>query len=168
MNSAGLACALGRAEQLLDSRAADLITARNEAVRATQAKNAFLSSTSHELRTPLNSILGFGQLLELSELSYEDEDSVQRILGAGRHLLALINELTDIATIESGDLSLSLESVGIALPRAPDLESDQEDVLPSPDSETTEPLPTRQLVPPQGRPPDDRVAGRDQPPEARL
>jgi signal transduction histidine kinase/CheY-like chemotaxis protein len=108
-----LACALGRAGQLLDSRAADLTTARDQAVRATQAKNSFLSSTSHELRTPLNSILGFTQLLELSDLGEEDSDSVQRILVAGRHLLALINELIDIARIESGDLSLSLEPVAV-------------------------------------------------------
>ena len=80
-------------------------------MKATQAKNAFLSSTSHELRTPLNSILGFAQLLQMSDLSDEDSDSVERILRAGRHLLALINELIDIARIESGDLSLSLEPV---------------------------------------------------------
>ena len=80
-------------------------------MQATQAKNSFLSSTSHELRTPLNSILGFAQLLEMSELSADDSDGVERILGAGRHLLTLINELIDIARIESGDLSLSLEPV---------------------------------------------------------
>jgi signal transduction histidine kinase/CheY-like chemotaxis protein len=108
-----LACALVRAGKLLDSRAADLTKARDQAVRATQAKNSFLSSTSHELRTPLNSILGFTQLLELSDLAEEDSDSVQRILGAGRHLLALINELIDIARIESGELSLSMEPVAI-------------------------------------------------------
>jgi signal transduction histidine kinase/CheY-like chemotaxis protein len=100
-----------RAEQLLASRSTELVTARDAAVRATQAKNTFLSSTSHELRTPLNSILGFAQLLQMSELSEEDNDGVERILGAGRHLLALINELIDIARIESGDLSLSLEPV---------------------------------------------------------
>jgi signal transduction histidine kinase/CheY-like chemotaxis protein len=100
-----------RAEALLASRAAELIAARDAAVSATQAKNSFLSSTSHELRTPLNSILGFAQLLQLSELSAEDSDGVDRILGAGRHLLALINELIDIARIESGDLGLSLEPV---------------------------------------------------------
>jgi signal transduction histidine kinase/CheY-like chemotaxis protein len=100
-----------RAEELLDSRALELTTARDAAMKATQAKNAFLSSTSHELRTPLNSILGFTQLLEMSDLSDKDSDSVGRILGAGRHLLALINELIDIARIESGDLSLSLEPV---------------------------------------------------------
>jgi signal transduction histidine kinase/ActR/RegA family two-component response regulator len=100
-----------RAEELLASRAAELTTARDEAMRATQAKNSFLSSTSHELRTPLNSILGFTQLLQMSELSEEHADGVERILSAGRHLLALINELIDIARIESGDLSLSLEPV---------------------------------------------------------
>jgi signal transduction histidine kinase/ActR/RegA family two-component response regulator len=100
-----------RAEQLLARRAVDLIAARDEALSATRAKNAFLSSTSHELRTPLNAILGFTQLLQLSDLCDEDADGVGRILGAGRHLLALINELIDIARIESGDLSLSLEPV---------------------------------------------------------
>jgi len=80
-------------------------------VRATQAKNSFLSSTSHELRTPMNAILGFAQLIQMSELSEEDNDGVERILGAGHHLLALINELIDIARIESGDLGLSLEPV---------------------------------------------------------
>jgi signal transduction histidine kinase/ActR/RegA family two-component response regulator len=102
-----------RAEALLASRAADLIAARDAAVKASQAKNSFLSSTSHELRTPLNSILGFAQLLQLSELSEEDRDGVARILGAGRHLLALINELIDIARIESGDLAMSLEPVSV-------------------------------------------------------
>jgi signal transduction histidine kinase/ActR/RegA family two-component response regulator len=102
---------LSRTEGLLASRNTELTTAMHAATSATQAKNSFLSSTSHELRTPLNSILGFTQLLEMSELSDEDADSVGRILGAGRHLLALINELIDIARIESGDLSLSLEPV---------------------------------------------------------
>ncbi len=87
------------------------MAARDDALKANQAKNAFLSSTSHELRTPLNSILGFTQLLELSDLTGEDQESVERILAAGRHLLALINELIDIARIESGELSVSLEPV---------------------------------------------------------
>lgn len=99
------------AERLLASRAEQLTKARDEAMTATRAKNSFLSSTSHELRTPLNSILGFTQLLQMSELSDEDSDAVERILGAGRHLLTLINELIDVARIESGDLSLSLEPV---------------------------------------------------------
>jgi signal transduction histidine kinase/ActR/RegA family two-component response regulator len=99
------------AEALLASWAAELTAARDAAMKANQVKNSFLSSTSHELRTPLNSILGFAQLLQLSELGGEDGDGVERILHAGHHLLALINELIDIARIESGDLSLSLEPV---------------------------------------------------------
>jgi signal transduction histidine kinase/CheY-like chemotaxis protein len=102
-----------QAGKLLASRSAQLTAARDEALTASQAKNAFLSSTSHELRTPLNSILGFTQLLELSDLGEEDQDSVQRILRAGRHLLALINEIIDIARIESGELSVSMEPVSV-------------------------------------------------------
>jgi signal transduction histidine kinase/ActR/RegA family two-component response regulator len=108
-----LADSLERAEEVLASRTDDLVTARDEAVRATHAKNAFLSSTSHELRTPLNAVLGFAQLLQLSDLEEEDQDAVERILAAGRHLLALINELIDIARIESGEFSLSVEPVTV-------------------------------------------------------
>ena len=106
-----LSDSLIRADELLATRGAELTTAMDEVMTATRAKNSFLSSTSHELRTPLNSVLGFAQLLQMSELSAEDSDAVERILGAGRHLLTLINELIDIARIESGDLSLSVEPV---------------------------------------------------------
>ena len=102
-----------RAEALMLSRTTELVVARDEAVRATQAKNVFLSSTSHELRTPLNAVLGFTQLLQMSDLSEEDRDAVERILAAGHHLLALINELIDIARIESGEFSLSVEPVAM-------------------------------------------------------
>jgi signal transduction histidine kinase/ActR/RegA family two-component response regulator len=108
-----LARSLVHSEQVLATRTKELVTARDEAVRASQAKNAFLSSTSHELRTPLNAVLGFTQLLQLSDLSAEDRDAVERILAAGRHLLALINELIDIARIESGEFSLSVEPVAL-------------------------------------------------------
>jgi signal transduction histidine kinase/CheY-like chemotaxis protein len=108
-----LADSLGQAEKLLLRRSTELITARDEAVTANQAKDAFLSSTSHELRTPLNAVLGFAQLLQLSDLGHEDREAVERILAAGRHLLALINELIDIARIESGEFSLSLEPVAL-------------------------------------------------------
>jgi signal transduction histidine kinase/CheY-like chemotaxis protein len=102
-----------RAEELMLSRTTELVGARDEAVRATQAKNVFLASTSHELRTPLNAVLGFTQLLQMSDLSEEDRDAVERILAAGHHLLALINELIDIARIESGEFSLSVEPVAM-------------------------------------------------------
>jgi CheY-like chemotaxis protein len=66
---------------------------------------------SHELRTPLNAVLGFGQLLEVDNLSDDQHDSVNHILKAGRHLLDLINEVLDISRIEAGELALSPEPV---------------------------------------------------------
>ena len=79
----------------------ELREAKQQAETANRAKSDLLSRTSHELRTPLNAILGFGQLLELSELSEDDRESVDRIMKAGRHLLGLINEVLDIAGIET-------------------------------------------------------------------
>jgi signal transduction histidine kinase/ActR/RegA family two-component response regulator len=87
--------------------------ARDEAEQANQAKSEFLSRMSHELRTPLNAVLGFGQLLATSELDAPDRESVDQILKGGEHLLALINEILDIARIEAGKLTLSLEPVEI-------------------------------------------------------
>lgn len=93
----------------------DLINARDAADHANQAKSDFLSSMSHELRTPMNAILGFGQLLQYDEtLSDTQKEDVQEILKAGRHLLDLINEILDLAKIESGRVSLSIEPVRIA------------------------------------------------------
>lgn len=88
----------------------DIIAARDDAERANSAKSEFLSSMSHELRTPMNAILGFGQLLEIdNELNEDQADYVDEILKAGRHLLELINEVLDLAKIESGKIDLSLE-----------------------------------------------------------
>ena len=88
--------------------------ATREAESANLAKSDFLSRMSHELRTPLNAILGFAQLLEMDALGEEQQDSVEHILKAGRHLLTLINEVLDIARIEAGRLALSLEPVNVA------------------------------------------------------
>jgi PAS domain S-box-containing protein len=82
--------------------------------QATKAKNVFLSRMSHDLRTPLNAILGFAQLLDMDDLSPEQHASIRHILSGGRHLLDLINEVLDIARIEAGQLSLSVEPVKIA------------------------------------------------------
>jgi PAS domain S-box-containing protein len=88
--------------------------AKEEADRANTAKSEYLSRMSHELRTPLNAILGFAQLLELEELAEEQRENLNFILSAARHLLALINEVLDIAAIEAGRLPLSLEPVPVA------------------------------------------------------
>ena len=91
----------------------ELHEAKRQAETANRAKSDMLSRTSHELRTPLNAILGFGQLLELSELGPEDRESVDRIMTAGHHLLRLINEVLDIAGIETGRRTVSREPVQI-------------------------------------------------------
>ena len=80
---------------------------------ASEAKSDFLSRMSHELRTPLNSVLGFAQLLDMDELPDEQAEAVGHILRAGRHLLNLIDEVLDIARIESGQLDLSVEPVAL-------------------------------------------------------
>ncbi len=82
-----------------------------EAEAANRAKSEFLSRMSHELRTPMNSILGFAQLLHRAQLAPAQQRGVGHILTAGRHLLRLINEVLDIARIESGRQQLSLEPV---------------------------------------------------------
>jgi PAS domain S-box-containing protein len=88
--------------------------AKTEAEKANQSKSEFLSRMSHELRTPMNSILGFAQLLEMGELNQSQEKGVGHILRSGKHLLNLINEVLDIAKIESGKISISLEPVDVA------------------------------------------------------
>ncbi len=93
-----------------------LLDAKRELESSNQAKSEFLARMSHELRTPLNSILGFSQVLNTDPdepLTHSQKESVRQILKAGWHLLALINEVLDLARIESGKLQLSIESVGV-------------------------------------------------------
>ena len=81
---------------------------------ADRAKSEFLSRMSHELRTPLNAIIGFTEIMELDPQTPDgQQDWIRHVLKAGRHLLGLIDEVLDIARIETGRLSLSLEPVGI-------------------------------------------------------
>lgn len=90
-----------------------LAESRLAAEKANASKTEFLSRMSHELRTPMNSILGFAQLLELSNLTLTQTKSVNHILKSGKHLLDLINEVLEISRIEAGKLDLSLEPVAI-------------------------------------------------------
>src|SRR5665647_3287996 len=94
----------------------ELHTAMAAADKANRAKSEFLSSMSHELRTPLNAILGFAQLLETGAPSPTptQKRSIEQILKAGWYLLELINEILDLALIESGKLTLSNEPVSLA------------------------------------------------------
>ena len=87
--------------------------ARKAAEEANLAKSEFLSRMSHELRTPLNSILGFAQLMEMGEMTIKQKNSVEHILGSGKHLLGLINEVLDLSKIEAGYVNKKLENVNI-------------------------------------------------------
>ncbi len=92
----------------------DLHSARDIAEKANNAKSEFMSRMSHELRTPMNSILGFAQLLDMGKLDQVQKRSVGYILNGGKQLLGLINEVLDISRIESGHLSLSIESIQLS------------------------------------------------------
>ena len=82
------------------------------ALRESEAKSEFLARMSHELRTPLNAVLGFAQLLKLSQgLGAEQREKVDRIHSAGDHLLSLINDVLDISSLEQGQLRVDLKPV---------------------------------------------------------
>jgi PAS domain S-box-containing protein len=102
-------------EHVLREKNVELEAAKSAAEKANLAKSDFLSSMSHELRSPLNAILGFAQLMETGSvpLTASHKDSVDQILHAGWHLLKLINEILDLAVIESGKVSLSSEPVSL-------------------------------------------------------
>ncbi len=102
-----------RLDQVLQENNIELESARSLAERANLAKSDFLSSMSHELRSPLNAILGFAQLMQTQNpppAPYQSEN-ISQILKAGWHLLTLINEILDLAKIESGQVPLSEEPV---------------------------------------------------------
>lgn len=105
----------GTSFDITDRRAAEdeLRRAKEEAEQASLVKGEFLSRISHELRTPLNAVLGFGQLLERSELGADDRESVEHIQRGGRRLLEIIDDLLDFSRIEVGHLTLSIEAMDL-------------------------------------------------------
>ena len=100
-------------DEKVKKRTRELESAKKIAENASMAKTDFLSRMSHELRTPMNAILGFSQILTLksSSLNKEQHMHATEILNAGNHLLTLINDILDLATIESGKLTVSIEDV---------------------------------------------------------
>jgi len=93
-----------------------LMMAKEEAEGANRAKSQFLASMSHELRTPLNSVIGFANVVRKNRgetLSSQDMEFLDRILANGKHLLTLINEVLDLAKVESGRMELELTAVDL-------------------------------------------------------
>ncbi|MCF8253716.1 MAG: PAS domain S-box protein [Bacteroidia bacterium] len=102
-----------RTKELSDSTEM-LLAAKTEAENANKAKSEFLSRMSHEFRTPLNSILGFAQLIEMTNiLDSSIKKKVDHIKNSGSHLLELVNEILDLSKIEAGVVSLSLEPLNL-------------------------------------------------------
>ncbi len=111
----GIARDVTRMRTLLE----ELERARQEAQQSNDAKSMFLASMSHELRTPLNAIIGFAQILDMgvpAPLDPSHQEAVGHILGSGRHLLGLINEVLDLVRIESGKLDLALSNMILEVP----------------------------------------------------
>ena len=110
-------------ELRVDERTGDLVEsqrqlalARDEALAANRAKSSFLASMSHELRTPLNAIIGYSELLKEEAEDGGQSDSVpdlDRILGSGKHLLGLINDVLDLSKVEAGRMEIVAEDFEI-------------------------------------------------------
>jgi len=93
-----------------------LIESKNIAIEANSTKSAFISMISHELRTPLNGVLGYAQLLELSDnppLSNEQKENNSIIIESGNYLLSLIEELLDLSSIESNKLKVDIDAISL-------------------------------------------------------
>ena len=105
-----------RLDQVLQEKNVELESSRSVAEKANLAKSEFLSSMSHELRSPLNAILGFAQLMQSDTPppTPGQKENIAQILKAGWHLLKLIDEILDLAVIESGRVSISLESISLS------------------------------------------------------
>jgi signal transduction histidine kinase/FixJ family two-component response regulator len=96
----------------------ELLMAKRAAEDASRAKSAFLANMSHELRTPLNAIIGYSEMMEEETQELGEAQNVQdlrKIQTAGKHLLALINDVLDLSKIEAGKMELHLESFEISL-----------------------------------------------------
>ncbi|MEK9628506.1 MAG: PAS domain S-box protein [Nitrospinota bacterium] len=104
-------------EERIKERTQEIKAAKELAENHNQAKSEFLSRMSHELRTPMNAILGFAQIMNESKkdpLPDSHKKRLGQILKAGNHLLELINEVLDLARVEAGKITVSLEPVNIA------------------------------------------------------
>lgn len=103
-------------ESMVGTRTVEFLKAKQRAEQASRAKTDFLASISHELRTPLNAVIGYSEILleeaEENGLSGSAAD-IQKIRTAGRHILALVNDILDLSKIEAGKMEVFLERVSL-------------------------------------------------------
>ncbi|MDH4099461.1 MAG: PAS domain-containing sensor histidine kinase [Nitrospirota bacterium] len=118
VNYKGRLCHFGYFKNISERKKAEasLVRARDEAEAANRSKSQFLASMSHELRTPMNAMLGFAQLLEYNSaapLTDKQKEYVRHIITAGEHLRDLIDEVLDLAKIDSGKMTVNMEPVDV-------------------------------------------------------
>jgi len=97
----------------IEQTKAEMQQAKIEAEKANEAKSLFLSNMSHELRTPLNAVIGFSDILLLEANQPDQQDALEEINNAGKHLLSLINEILDMSKIEAGSFHVNKEPVDL-------------------------------------------------------
>ena len=106
-----------RARLELETKNTELASAKTAADEANQAKSTFLANMSHELRTPMNAIIGYSEMLQEEATDLEQESLIpdlQKIHGAGKHLLSLINGILDLSKVEAGKMTLYIEEFDVA------------------------------------------------------
>lgn len=96
-------------EDMIVSRTAELEAAKLAAEAANRAKSTFLSNMSHEIRTPMNAVIGYAHLLKRDPLSQRQLDQLDKLSGAARHLLHIINDILDISKIEANKVQLAIQ-----------------------------------------------------------